>query len=131
MVLLDSDILVGLVRGDEAALNKLKELKKQGIPFATTHFSEAELYYGVFKSDRWEENREKVSGLLGTMNIVSFEDTAPQIAARIFYELDKRGSPIGIIDVLIASVVLAGNDILVTRNKKHFEKIPGLEIEVW
>jgi tRNA(fMet)-specific endonuclease VapC len=38
---------------------------------------------------------------------------------------------IGRADLLIASICLANKATLVTRNRKHFEKVPGLQIENW
>ena len=131
MVLLDTDILVGVLRKDEAALEKLKALRQQGESLAITSFTEYELFLGVFESENQEENATQVTNLLNTLGKILFEENAPRIAARVFAELERRGEGIGLVDVLIASIVLAGNDILVTRNKKHFEKIPGLEIEEW
>jgi tRNA(fMet)-specific endonuclease VapC len=42
-----------------------------------------------------------------------------------------RGTPIDDIDILIAGIAIANNLILVTNNRKDFEKIEGLEIEDW
>ncbi|HLD05412.1 MAG TPA: type II toxin-antitoxin system VapC family toxin [Candidatus Nanoarchaeia archaeon] len=131
LVLLDSDILIALGRKNQDALRKIKELEKRNDSLATTVFSEAELFEGVYGSNDREKTWAEVLTLLQDIPRIPFEDTAPQIAARIFYELKKRGAMIGTVDVFIASIVLAGNDVLITRNKKHFDKIPGLQIEEW
>jgi tRNA(fMet)-specific endonuclease VapC len=48
-------------------------------------------------------------------------------------ELDAaiKSSPIGESDLLIASIALANKQALITKNKKHFERIPGLQVEGW
>ncbi len=43
--------------------------------------------------------------------------------------LALKGEPIGDLDTLIASIALTNRQILVTKNKAHFEKIPGLVVE--
>ena len=46
-------------------------------------------------------------------------------------ELERRGSPIGNLDTLIAAHALALGATLVTANRRHFAPVPGLEIEDW
>ncbi len=53
------------------------------------------------------------------------------IAAEIYADLRKGGNLIDDIDILIAGIALANNLILVTRNRRHFERIKNLEIEDW
>jgi len=44
---------------------------------------------------------------------------------------DLKSNTIGDLDLLIASIALSNRQALLTRNKKHFERVPGLELEVW
>jgi tRNA(fMet)-specific endonuclease VapC len=46
-------------------------------------------------------------------------------------ELKERGELIGDIDTLVASIALANNEKLITRNIKHYNRIRELEIESW
>ena len=46
-------------------------------------------------------------------------------------ELRSKGSPIGDFDTLVASAAITNRQILLTRNKAHFEKVPGLIVETW
>ena len=50
-------------------------------------------------------------------------------AAEIFYDLKSKGEIIDIADILIASIVLANNELFITGNSKHFERIEELKIE--
>jgi tRNA(fMet)-specific endonuclease VapC len=45
--------------------------------------------------------------------------------------INDKSNPIGESDLLIASIVLANKQVLITRNKKHFERISGLKVEDW
>jgi tRNA(fMet)-specific endonuclease VapC len=49
----------------------------------------------------------------------------------LYAQLRKEGKPIDDIDLLIAGIALENNLVLVTNNRKHFERIPQLEIIDW
>ncbi len=58
---------------------------------------------------------------------VSFDEEA----GVIFADLKKQHPRIGTMDLRIASIVMARNAILVSRNLVDFERIPGLAVEDW
>ena len=49
-----------------------------------------------------------------------------QISSRLVI---NKGEIIDIEDIMIGAIVIHNGERLVTRNKKHFERIRGLEIE--
>ena len=51
--------------------------------------------------------------------------------ARVRSELESMGRTVGQIDPLIAATARVHGLTLVTHNTKHFEHVPGLEIEDW
>jgi tRNA(fMet)-specific endonuclease VapC len=53
------------------------------------------------------------------------------IAAEIYADMRKTGQPMDDIDLLIAGTAIANGLILVTHNRKHFERIVQLEVENW
>jgi tRNA(fMet)-specific endonuclease VapC len=54
-----------------------------------------------------------------------------EIAADIYVETRRSGTVVDHIDILIASTAIENDWVLVTHNRKHFEKIASLEIEDW
>ncbi|MBO8182458.1 MAG: type II toxin-antitoxin system VapC family toxin [Archaeoglobus sp.] len=131
MVCLETDFLVALMRKNKNALGKLRELVSKGERLSTTPINAAELFRGVYSSGRVEDNLKKVRGLLGRLDLLDFNFAASEIYGRISSELEKEGEPIGEFDALIASIALAHNERVVTRNIKHFGRVEGLEIEEW
>ncbi len=53
------------------------------------------------------------------------------ISGDLYAQLRKTGNPIDDIDLLIAGIALENQLVLVTNNRKHFERIPQLEIMDW
>lgn len=51
--------------------------------------------------------------------------------ARIRTALERVGQPIGGMDLMIASHVLAEDSVLITNNASEFHRVPGLAVEAW
>jgi len=91
----------------------------------------AELMHGVEKSQATERNRLALSLFLSPITILDFESTAAEEYGSIRAKLEKRETPIGPMDMLIAAHARAAGLILVTNNTKEFERVEGLQIENW
>ncbi len=99
----------------------------------TNIVSLAELYYGVEKSaeQHRQHNREKLEELIAVIGYAPFSAAAAQFFGEHKASLRKLGQPIADLDLMIAAVALAEQAVLVTDNLKHFERIPGLQLENW
>ena len=62
------------------------------------------------------------------MSILPFGPEEAQIAADIRQELESEGQSIGMADYMIAAVCIAHRGVLLTRNRKHFERIKTIEL---
>lgn len=129
MKVLDSDLLVAILRGKEAIKEVIERLDTEKI--AITSISAFELYFGAFKSERAEENAKEVSDLISIYDILPFDGDVSGVAGRIYVDLQKQGKDIGIRDVMIAAICLINDAILVTRNVTHYSRIEGLKVEKW
>jgi tRNA(fMet)-specific endonuclease VapC len=56
---------------------------------------------------------------------------AAPLYGKIRAQLQKLGTPIGAMDLLIASHALFLDTVLVTNNTREFERIPDLKVENW
>ena len=91
-----------------------------------------ELWYGVARSGRREENTERLRVfLLGVKSILPFEEEDASIAGDLRASLEMGGTPIGPYDLLIAAQALRSGITLVTANISEFARVPGLEWEDW
>lgn len=69
--------------------------------------------------------------LLPAVNIIGFDSKSAYICGRIRAELEKRGTPLDLADLEIASIAIANNLTLITNNVRHFKRIPLLQFENW
>lgn len=90
-----------------------------------------ELDYGASRSHAPRGLRERLDVLLGSIRILPFGEAEARAAARIRLTLEKAGSPIGPMDLLIAATALEQGAVLVTHNVKEFGRIRGLRVEDW
>lgn len=88
-----------------------------------------ELYYGAYKSIRTEENVALIDEL--QFVTLEFDREDAQAAGRVRAHLSRLGQAIGPFDVLIAGQALARGLVLVTHNKREFQRVPGLTLEDW
>lgn len=90
-----------------------------------------ELETGLLKSESPQKRREQLQELLSVMEVLPFDDKVAEIAAQVRADLEKRGQPIGPLDVLIAGTALAYGCTLVTRNVGEFGRVQGLSVDNW
>lgn len=91
----------------------------------------AELMHGVEKSMAVERNRIAMSLFLSPITILEFDGKAAEEYGRHRAELEKKGTPIGPMDTLIAGHAKAEGLILVTNNTREFNRVADLMVEDW
>jgi tRNA(fMet)-specific endonuclease VapC len=91
----------------------------------------AELVYGVEKSQQIEKNRIALMLLLARIEIVDFDSSAAEVYGKIRADLEKKGTPIGPLDMMIAGHAKSLDYTVVTNNIKEFKRIKGLKLENW
>jgi tRNA(fMet)-specific endonuclease VapC len=68
---------------------------------------------------------------LGGLHTLSWDEVAADQFAEVRVELERSGTPIGVMDTMIAAHAKAVKATLVTNNTKHFRVVRGLTIENW
>ena len=91
----------------------------------------AELEFGVCKSNNRMKNQMALRIFLAGIKIFPFDEAEATEYGDIRATLEKRGSPIGANDFLIAAHARALKLILVTNNLKKIERVDNLRIENW
>jgi len=90
-----------------------------------------ELSYGAWKSDRHEESLIGIERLRRLVPVAPLDESVASQYGRVRTELERKGTPIGPYDLLIAAHALNLGLILVTNNVREFARVGGLKVENW
>lgn len=91
----------------------------------------AELVHGVEKSQAVEKNRVALALLLANIEILNFDSLAAESYGKIRADLEKTGTPIGPLDMMIAGHAMSLGYTVVTNNTREFERIKDLKLVNW
>ena len=128
--MLDTNICIYAIKNrPETVLNKLKENIDKGICISAITL--AELEHGVEKSSFPARNQVALLKFLSILSVLPFDAGAAVEYGRICAELQKKGTPSGTMDMMIAGHAKSENIIIVTNNTREFERVSGLIIENW
>jgi tRNA(fMet)-specific endonuclease VapC len=129
MLLLDTNICIGLLKGHAAWADRLRRISPREV--AVCSVVVGELLYGARKSHRVAENIGTLRRFLAPLRSLPFDDRAAEEYGSIRAELERTGAPIGSNDLMIASIARAHDCILVSRDSRSFSRILGLRWETW
>jgi tRNA(fMet)-specific endonuclease VapC len=91
----------------------------------------SELSYGVSKSSKPGQNQIALTQFVAPLEILDYGDDAALYYGDLRAYLEKQGTPIGSLDMLIAAHALSVDATLVTNNEKEFNRVPNLKITNW
>jgi len=128
--LLDTNICIFTMKGRYPGIKRhLSELRPYHVKIPSV--VKAELLLGALKSANPTASRAIVDRFLAPFETIAFGDAASEVYARVRFQLEKAGRPIGPNDLLIAATALAHGATLVTQNSREFARVQGLKIEDW
>ncbi|MGO8817658.1 MAG: type II toxin-antitoxin system VapC family toxin [Terriglobia bacterium] len=123
MIVADTNVLIDYLEGRSPGAEAVSLALRQD-QLQTTTLSCFELLVGI----RSNRQLEKVLALLDSIPILLLDFDAARKAAELHRQLERSGITIGMGDSLIAGIVLARGGTLLTRNRRHFERVPGLPL---
>jgi tRNA(fMet)-specific endonuclease VapC len=111
---------------------RLRQVVSEGSLIAVSTVVLFELWYGVARSGRPQENTERLRTFLsGDISLLTFDDEDAAIAGNLRASLEMGGTPIGPFDLLIASRALRVGATLASANVSEFARVPGLVWQDW
>jgi tRNA(fMet)-specific endonuclease VapC len=127
--LLDTNAVIALMKGNPDVMAHIRRVGRSEIMLCAP--VEAELWFGVYKSRKLEDNRNSLLALLSWLPSLPFAGEATRYFGEVRAELARQGKPIGPYDLQIAAMALAHDLTLITDNTDEFSRIPGLRVENW
>ena len=128
--LLDTNICIYLIKNrPPGVLEKFKQHPPSEVAISTITLFELE--YRAEKSNRRQQAQKALKKFLSPLDIVDLDQVAAKEAAVIRAQLEKKGTPIGPYDILIAGLARSRSMTLVTNNTKEFSRVDGLLLEDW
>jgi tRNA(fMet)-specific endonuclease VapC len=128
--MLDTNICIYAIKHKpEKVFNKLQEVDPEDVCVSSVTY--AELVHGVEKSAAVEKNRLALLMLLANIEILNFDVDAADCYGKIKADLDKKGTPIDPLDMMIAGHAVSMGYAVVTNNVKEFSRVQGLILENW
>lgn len=129
LYLLDTNTLSDLIRRPQGRVaDRIEEVGEQNV--LTSVIVACELRYGVAKR-RSRRLTNQVEAVLSALTVRSLESDVERIYASIRVALEKKGTPIGAHDMLIAAHARALDAVCVTDNLAEFRRVPSLKVENW
>ncbi len=130
MYMLDTDICIYIIKKrPESILKKFNKFRNQNIYMSVITL--AELQYGVERSSSKKFNQKIIDDFVSHLFVVPWDNKSAIQYGKLRNSLNEKGTPIGNMDLMIASHALSQNFTLVTNNVKEFKRVPNLKYENW
>ena len=124
--LLDTNAVIALLADEASAPDRLKAAEEVLVPSVVM----GELYYGAYKSSRWEANLARVDEFAVNATVLGCDIETARRYGEIKDRLRKKGRPIPANDLWVAAVAIQYDLTLMTRDV-HFAEVDGLKTQTW
>lgn len=129
-LMLDTNICIALIKQKPAGvLKRFNDFQVGDICISSVTL--AELRYGVAKSQFQEKNQAALDDFILPLEIAVFDESAASYYGALRASLERKGTPIGAMDLMIGAHALSQNLTIVTNNVREFNRIPNLVVVDW
>jgi len=129
-LMLDTNICIYIIKQQPVDVLK-RFLEYQIGDIGISSITLSELRYGVAKSTHHEKNAKALDEFITPLEVVSFDEEAAHVYGEVRATLEKAGTPIGAMDMLIAAHAVSLGIPLVTNNTREFARISSLKVIDW
>jgi len=128
--MLDTNICIYIIK--QKPENVIEHFRQTPISdIGVSSITLSELEYGAMKSAIPEQNKLALTQFMAPIDIYAYDDVAAQYYGNIRARLEKQGTPIGALDMLIAAHALSIDSVLITNNESEFKRVSNLKVENW
>lgn len=127
----DTSFIIDILHDDPDALAYLDLIEKDNRPEKIASITVLELYEAVPQLDVPEKRQQRILDVLDTRHAVVADETVMRKAGKLSGALMSRGEQIDREDCIIGATALLHDEPVVTRNREHFKRIGGLDVETY
>ena len=127
----DTTFIIDVLHDDRDAIQYLDLIERENRPEKVSSITVLELYEAVPQLNAPEERRQAILDVLDTRHAVVADETVMRKAGKISGSLRARGEESDREDCIIGATALLNDEPVVTRNRDHFERIDGLDVETY
>lgn len=128
--LLDTDIVIAVIKGDATLAARLIEVQQAGDPVYLHALSYYETKRGLIRASATRQIRA-FEQLRQKLPLITLTPESLDVASQIYADLSSAGQVIGDADILIAASALVENLVVVSKNLRHYVRIPNLQLASW
>lgn len=129
---LDTNAISALMKGDAAVVDRLAAVSKSDVTMPQPAL--AEIAYGLArlpKSKRQKRLQQTFELLRGEIARADWTDAVSDAFGLIKAALERRGQRIEDFDAAIVAHAVAAKAVLVTADRRHMLRVPGVVVEDW
>jgi len=124
--LVDSDWVADWLKGKPPAIELLNKISLDGLAISLITYGE--IYEGIFSGQDRLRYERVFRQFLRPVPVLPLNRAIMRRFAIIRGQLRQQGRVITDPDLLIAATTIEHRLVLVTRNRRHFDRIPNLQI---
>ena len=125
VAILDTDVFSYYVKGSLEF--RIPRLELLGISVMTVH----EVSKGISKNPNLSEKVvNRIETAFGRLNILEYDVGCAEVGGELEAKLEQKGERLSLADVIIAATALSYEVPLLTMNRRHFERVDGLKLEL-
>lgn len=130
MYMLDTNMCIYIIKKRPIGLlEKFNSIPQNRLCISVVTY--AELQYGIERSSSKKMNQKIIDDFVSHLAVLSWEMEAARQYGKIRSDLEKDGTPIGNMDLLIAAHALSKKCTIVSNNLKEFNRVKNLKCENW
>jgi predicted nucleic acid-binding protein len=122
--LVDTDWAVWWLRGRSDVVEQLRAFRADGLAISAVTFGE--LVTGVRRSRDQVRNEEALRHFLRRVTVLPFTDATAHYWGKEQARVLDAGETIAEFDLAIAATALQHDLVLLTENRRHYERVAGL-----
>ena len=124
--LLDSDWVIDALGGVPSAVEPIRRLAPSGIGVSIVTYGE--VFHGAYGFPNPQEHLKSFRGFLSAFAVLGLDDPTMELFAQNRHRLQRQGNAIPDLDLLVSATALRHDLTLMTRNLRHFSRIPDLKL---